>query len=346
MSLILNLLKALALGVLSFYLFPLAATLLLDWEDARDLVSPWISLGTSTLSRGLLVQRSHGGWELKKTSFDGGVGGEVAKLSGEPHMWRDIDHRMSKWQSATFGLAHEDKDVIVDTRIADLGRRKRDLHDTGRWKVNGRRKAYFIVEQAKRLVNLNDAPQIIPGSASPRLADRLEDDMKKSQALFNSHRGQLVTTIQLLMFFGVGVGTIYVANRLAGTSGSVTSVNLTLQPLAPTAIAALPLISREGIRKRARKKFAEYQDALVAFGITLGSLSVGAALGIFYYASKIRPNACSPFISDCTAIQTANSLSSTTAIVGGILLVTALVINEFEIMTEPASDNETEGETA
>ncbi|GAA0305684.1 hypothetical protein [Halarchaeum salinum] len=332
MSLILDLLKALVLGVLAFYLFPLVAGLILPWDDARDLVRPYVGMATSTLKRALLVKRSHGGWTLKKTSFDGGVGGEVAKLSGEPHTWRDFGHHMTTWKSATFGLAHEDKNVIFDARVPDLGRRFRELQQTGRWLHDGRRKAFFLIDDARSLVNLDDALNIIPGSASPRLADRVEEDIKKSQALFNSRKGQLVTTLQLLMFFGAGVGTIYFASRLRGSGGgSVTSVTLLLQPLSAVTAATLPLVGRRPLT-RTREWIGERvsMPTIVGFTIALAGLGLGATIGISLYATEILPSVCTTGVLDqtCTAAQTARTMASITATIGLLALIALLAANE------------------
>lgn len=292
MSIILDLLKAYVAGVLVFFAFGTLAAALLPWEDAKPIVDQYINMAMTVVKRGLFVKH-RGNIKLVKTSV-ADFGAEVAKLGGSVHHWHDVDDRMASCYAATIGLAaagENAKNVVFDARLAGIGgkwlqiKRQRLLQHDGMWKT------FCHMSPGRHLADLSKAAAVIEGSASPRLADHVDDFTEKSQAGWNSRRSQAVQTIQLLMFAGAGFGLVYLGAKLAAsTGGAVTGISLGAAPLVglPQQVGRL----RDRVAAALGVDSEELQEGVETCLLTLGSAAAGAALAISAYGKVLVWNLC------------------------------------------------------
>lgn len=221
MSIITEIGKAFMLGIITFFGLGVAARAL-PWHLAKTVADTYVGMGMACLGRGLLIQRAHGGLTLKKTTFDSSVSGEKARISGNIKQWSDPHNMMSRFQGRPFGLAHETSNTILDARTLALARRFRELDRRGEWEVDGRFRAFFHVEEGDStdLVDIADGLSVVQHSEAPGLVDRLKEFVRKSQMMFNAPR--LMQHSAWLIALGVGFGLMFLANRLADTSGGST----------------------------------------------------------------------------------------------------------------------------
>lgn len=225
MSVLFEILKqltmAFTLGLVVFYLLPVFATGFLEWEKAESVVGMYLDIAMSLIGRGLFLQRSHGGHKLVATTYDAKIGAELARIGGEVKHWRDPHNLMQTFRNKPFGLAHEDVNVVFDSRTIDIARRYSDLKNRGEWIIDGYRKAYLAYENTEPecvIVNISDALPAVQGSASPGLTDLLDTFVEKGQSAFNSTR--TMQTIQWLMVLGASFGLMILAKRVLGSASS------------------------------------------------------------------------------------------------------------------------------
>lgn len=225
MSWLTNLFYAWFFGVVGFFVLPLFAAGL-PWQYAKRVLGTYHSIAMTLLGRGLLLQRSHGGLSLKKSTFDARFeeGAEKVRIGGETKHFRDPHDFMSTFKGRPFGMAHEDRSVIVDARVAYLGRRFRHLVENGDFEHGDALKAYFAIPEGVRsLVNLSDIKAIVQQSGAPVAASREETHAEKSQEGFNTRN--IIDTMTWLISLGAGYGLMFMANELSNsTSGGGGSV--------------------------------------------------------------------------------------------------------------------------
>lgn len=232
MSFFFDLFKAFGFGFMAFFLLPLVAAML-PWEYAMRIVRPYQSIAMSLLGRGIMLQRSHGGLRLKKSRFDPRIGAERIQIGRHKKYFTDPHDFMSTFRGYPFGLAHEDRGVIVDARTCYFGRRCRELIENGRFEnQRGHVKAFFSVPDGVReLVNIADIKPIVQGSATPGLADRVDTYAEKGQSGFDS--AQLIQQMPFLIALGVGFGLMWFAKELGGsasTPGDVIPIMIGVMP--------------------------------------------------------------------------------------------------------------------
>lgn len=231
MSLLFTLVKGMFAGVVLFYAIPMA-TKPLEWEQKEGILDFYMSMSMSALGRALLIERSHGlmSYVLKRSRLDAAVTGEMVKLGGEVKRWRDPENLMTSLYGRPFGLAHEDRDTIVDARMCHLGKQYKKLKRSGEWtyEADGEqlRKAYFEMTEGTHLVRINDVLPIVQTRAPPSLTERLEVYVEKGQSMFDD-----VTPLEMLPWLaglGAGTGLMWMASKAAeSTSGG--DVTLPLQ---------------------------------------------------------------------------------------------------------------------
>lgn len=229
MSLILDLLKYFMMGLGVFIFIPVIASLLSSTSVGKGIIDEYHGLAMTLLGRALLLQRSHGSLKLKKSTFDPKFAAERIRIKGQPRYFYDPNNLMSTFKNRSFGLAHEDRAVVVDARTAYFGRRFAELHNAGKLQVKDHIKAYFAVpEGLYELVDLRDVKAIIQNPGAPGLADRIDSYAEKGQSLFNS--GTVMQQMQLFMALGVGFGLMWFAAQIqqtgAGEVGSTLPIFL------------------------------------------------------------------------------------------------------------------------
>lgn len=224
MSFFLDLFKAFGFGLMLFIGIGIVSSLL-PWVYGKHIARPYRSIAMELLGRGVFLQRSHGSYSLKRSSYDANMGAEKVNLGGEAKHFFDPDDLMSTFRNKPFGLAHEDRAVIFDARTAFLGRRFAELKNTGDWLTDGHRKAYFAIEEGvAELVNLADALPIIQNPGKPGVVDRVDNYAEKGQTLFDSRN--VMQQIQLFIALGVGFGLMWLAAQLVASGASDVGVSL------------------------------------------------------------------------------------------------------------------------
>lgn len=215
-----DLLKLWLAGLAVFILFPIVTVPLPD-RYADPITGFYFDVTMALLGSAILLQRSNGGLQLKKTTFDptlGEAGAEVTYIKSEEKSFMDPKDLMSTWRDRPFGLAHEDRAVIIDARTAFLGRRFAELKRAGRWVVDGKRKAYFALNAGHQtLVRLEDALSVIQHKAAPGITDRIDSYAEKGQAEFNT--GTRMQQAKLFIALGVGLGAMFLLKQVASSTG-------------------------------------------------------------------------------------------------------------------------------
>lgn len=183
-------------------------------------LSDWfISLAMSSVERAILLKRSNSGYSLKASRFNSDLGTEKVRASGQTYNFEDPHGYMSRFKGRPFGVAHEDREVLVTPRVADFGRELHEHKRDGTWTDDAdNRRKYFGFESGEALVNLDHALYAIQGSARPSLADTIETYVEKGQSAFDS--GRAVTYIIWLMMFGAGAGAPWILLKLQDTVDS------------------------------------------------------------------------------------------------------------------------------
>lgn len=218
MSLLFDLVKAFGFGVMAFVVFPIVAAFL-PWSVAKGIIGRYQQIAMQLIGRGLLLMRSHGGLSLKKSTYDARLGAEKVWLGREKQHFFDPHDYQATFKGYPFGLAHEDRAVVIDCRTAYFGRVFRELVQNERSERDGMLKAYFAVpEGVRQLVNIADALPVIQNPARPNVTDRIDSYAEKGQSLFNS-RADLVSQAQWFIALVVGVGVVWGLKQLA-TSGA------------------------------------------------------------------------------------------------------------------------------
>lgn len=232
MGLIIGLMKWYAIGVCFVLVLPMFARAM-PWRFASSLIDPYVSMAMSLINRGLFLERSHGGHRLVRTQYSSKKGGETKKMGGEEQVWTDPNNYMTTLKSRSFGLAHEDSNIVTDARMAFLGRKFRELKETGRWMLNDHRKRYFEIEPDPELVKIRDAGYIRQGSARPDLIDRVWAMIEKAYALYDT--SAIAERLMWLAAFGTGLGGMFLAAEFATRTAGATN------PIPIYVVGVLPL---------------------------------------------------------------------------------------------------------
>lgn len=219
-------------GLTLFILFPLASMALPE-RHAKRIMNFYHDVLMALINRAILLQRSNGGLRLKKSTFDptaGKAGAERIRISGEERFFFDPQDLMSTFRDHSFGLAHEDRAVVLDARTAYFGRRFAQLKRAGQWVVEGHRKAFFAIKpDMQTLVRIEDAKAIIQNPATPGVTDRIDNYAEKGQAGFNT--GTTAQYMKLLMAAGAGFGMMFIASYLVSSIGAGGGSGSTVIPL-------------------------------------------------------------------------------------------------------------------
>lgn len=208
------------MGVLGYYLIPLVLGAI---APGKVPVQHYIGTSLGLLGRALAIKRKHGGWWLKKSSFDAKYGKERTSINGETQHFDDPESLMSRMYGWPFGVAHEKSGTITTPRYAELGEVLRDRvregslfyeHD-GETYVNG---YVRVADDDDRLVNIDHALALMTGDAQPNTTDWAEEITVKSQSVFES--GNLVDYVGGLAAFGVAFGAVWFATQVGSNGGS------------------------------------------------------------------------------------------------------------------------------
>jgi len=223
-GLLLNALGGFIVGLIAYFLLPIVVARIAPgrFEAVR---AHYERTAMGWLERGLLIKRKHGGWILKRTSFDASVAKEKTRINGETRHFEDVENLMSRFRGYPFGLAHERSGTITTPRYAELGETLRDRaregtlfhEEDGETYVNG---WVRIADRDDRLVTLDHALPLMSGSADAGTTQWSTEITKLSQAPFKS--GSIVDYLGGVVAFGVAFGAFWLASEVgAGGGGGV-----------------------------------------------------------------------------------------------------------------------------
>lgn len=176
------------LGIIGFFVLPLLASAVSSSLGSR-LADRWCRYGMQLLGRALLIKRKHGGYWLKRSSFDAQYGKEKTTINGEPKHFEDPENLMSRLYGWPFALAHAKSGTIIDPRFAELGEYLRERARTGSLVYDDGDETYVnghvrVADDDERLVNPDHAIALVSGDAEPGTTDWSIEVTKHSQSPF------------------------------------------------------------------------------------------------------------------------------------------------------------------
>lgn len=185
----------------------------------------YFKMAMLVLDRALLIARRHGGYSLVPSSYDASLESEKVKLGDETLHFEDPYEFTTSLHNRRFALADEERNVIINPRLAELGERFFDFYHEGEHEVpvedpDGRESvaftSVFSIPKHPRMVNLREAKWMIPGSSSPKIVEVGLDYVEKSQLAYKSRN--YVDLMIGLMAFGLGFA-LPVASAWLGITG-------------------------------------------------------------------------------------------------------------------------------
>lgn len=218
MALEITLLKLVAYGLITFIAIPLSAAIL-PYKHAQTIISEYHKIAAAMLKRALFVHRTNGGITLKKSRFYAKTnpGAELVRIGGEKKYFIDIADRMSTWNNIPIGIVHEDIPFILDARTIHVARKVSSLAEQNEFEWNDSMLAYLPINPDEtELVRVPDIKGVLEKSGSPGTFERLRTYVEKSQVLYNKKR-YIGTTAKFLVYYGVGVGSVWIARELAAS---------------------------------------------------------------------------------------------------------------------------------
>lgn len=230
-NLIMLLLMMVALGAVAYVLVSFVAGLLPN-QIGRRVTGFNLDLVMTMLGRALLIKRAHGGFRLKKSTFDTKVGEEKVYLGGEPRWFSDPSGFMSTFRGKPFGIAHEKRNTITTPVEADLGQRENELRSEGEWCITKDGtdyfRSFFHIDEGLQLVNMDGVLNVIQGGADSASVDRTFTFIELSQQRFDS--ANVADYMAWLAAMGVPFGLMLLASKVSTSSGGLPSnpVGLTM----------------------------------------------------------------------------------------------------------------------
>jgi len=208
-------------GMAAFFMLPPLATIVDAFPYGPNLLSRKVSRFHQGLARNLaegwvLIVRSHGGVTLRGAEFDPerGTGMWIVRMGGEEKYFNDPNGMMGTWRGKPFGIADEEKGVIVSPPQIDLGNKLRSMADDRRLHIteqveqrmdNGQTvqvPQHYVagvvpVSKASGLLQLHGARAIIQGDASPGVVEMVNTIVEQMFSLYDSS-----PAVQYIMWIG------------------------------------------------------------------------------------------------------------------------------------------------
>jgi len=226
------------LGIATYLVVPVAIAPYLELRWRNKLAQHYFNIAMLALDRGMLIARKHGGYSLVPSSYDASMEAEKVTIGDENFHFEDPLEFSGSLKSRRFSLADEVRNVINTPRLAELGEEFYHFYHESENQIQTENdegeqyEAYtgvLSIPEAPRMVNIRNARRLFPGSASPKLAESVKDDIKKSQLGYKSRN--YVDLMIGLVALGVGFGMIVLADYavgLGGGGGQVPSVDVGL----------------------------------------------------------------------------------------------------------------------
>jgi hypothetical protein len=236
--------QALMIGMIGLMIF-VAAPLVVQGVDgtigalrgkelgaAEGLADAYRSMAITAFDKLVLVRLRNAGWRLRSFSYKSS-GKIQAKVGGKSLEWWDPKGRMGRLRGRPFGIAHEEIAIMggpADAHIGEKFEEQQKKRGGCRTEVSGRERWYNRVgfDNYEKAVDFDAFPKIVQGSVDPQAGQRTKAFKEKAFAKFNSTN--LMDYGLILGAFGVGVGTIYLGAKFAGTldGGAAEGVGLPL----------------------------------------------------------------------------------------------------------------------
>lgn len=225
------------LGVAAYLVVPLVVGPHLSLRWRRRIANHYFSIAMLTLDRALLIARKHGGYSLVPSTYDAGMEAEKVSIADEDMHFEDPYEFTTSLHKRRFGLADEERNVIINPRLAELGEEFYRFYQEGMHQiplnVNDQQvdafTSVFSIQKMPRMINLRAARWMIPGSASPKLAESVKDDIEKSQDPYKSRNyvDLMVGPIVMAISFGLVIAADYLVG-VGGGGGTMPSVDVGL----------------------------------------------------------------------------------------------------------------------
>lgn len=225
------------LGIALYLVAPMLAAPRLSLKRRLQFAKHYFGIGMMALDRALLVARKHGGYSLVPSSYDAGMEAEKITIADEDMHFEDPYEFTTSLHKRRFGLADEERNVIINPRLSELGEEFYRFYHEGKHRVplNIRDRdvdgftSVFTIPKMPRMVNLRDARWMIPGSASPKLAESVKDDIEKSQHPYKTRNyvDLMIGLIAMALAFGMVALADYVVGIDSG-GGVAPSVDIGL----------------------------------------------------------------------------------------------------------------------
>jgi len=229
MSLVIWAAVAFMLGLVIYIAVPMLFGPLFPAGIRQRLAEIYFSQATATMRRTTLLDRINSGFTLIATGFDAEWGCELTDVGDQEYRIEDPRNRMARLYSRPFGMASERFDVYCSARDAAAGKahqlqaeRGNHRHDVA---VDGGDQsspvtvanAHVTIPDGLQTVSLHGIAGILGGQASPTLGEDVYDDIKKSQAAFDSR--SVLEGMTFIVAFAAVFGLMWFAANYGGSAG-------------------------------------------------------------------------------------------------------------------------------
>jgi len=231
MSLVIWAAVAFMIGLVIYIAVPMLFGPLFPAGIRQRLAEIYFSQATATMRRTTLLDRINSGFTLIATEFDAEWGCELTDVGDQEYRIEDPRNRMTRLYSRPFGMASERFDVYCSARDAAAGKvhqlqaergdhvsTKRVQTDGGQTKmVTEWTNAHVTIPDGLQTVSLHGIAGILGGQASPTLGEDVYDDIKKSQAAFDSR--SVLEGMTFIVAFAAVFGLMWFAANYGGSAG-------------------------------------------------------------------------------------------------------------------------------
>lgn len=222
---------AFMVGLAIYIAVPILVGPMLPAQLRQRIADLYFSQATASMGRTTLLDRINSGHTLIATEFDAEWGCELADVGDQEYRIKDPRNRMSRLYTRPFGMCSERFGVYCSARDAVLGKRHKLQVEGGdhyqqveHGDGDDRRtveavNAHLTVPDNLQTVSLHAIAGLLGGQASPALGEEVYDDVKKSQAAFDSR--SLIEGMTFIVAFAAVYGLMWFAASYGDSAGGV-----------------------------------------------------------------------------------------------------------------------------
>lgn len=216
-----------ALGLLGFFVLPVASSLTANWKWPADL-SGW--LGMRSIGRAAFVLTEHDELLFKRMSFKD-IGVERISFDDESKDFDDPAAALSHWKGFPFALADEVSGVLFDPRHSAVGAVKREYEQKDLAGITATKAGFKAFEVAswgpavlelpseRTLVDLSGVRALLGGGERAEYPKRIEELYKLSREPMQDDRSSLRPLVPVAALIAT-VGAMYFISSQMGESAS------------------------------------------------------------------------------------------------------------------------------